>query len=158
MPTATRTSPTKTWTAAVLLLIALVASAWLAKTWMTETAQAEAVEQAVSQVTVPTTWTETVNSGEPGRILCLGGNACPSARITWQTPEPLSVLDMTLLVADAGWNMTIDGDCQPRPNVTGLGPVCSGSATVGDLDIQIYQSRANGQPGAEVTLFVNGPR
>lgn len=95
------TSPAKTVAALILILIACMAASWLAKAWMSETKQADAVEQAVSQFAVPETWTETVNTGEPGRVLCLGGNACPSARITWQAPGPLSVTDMTRLVTDA---------------------------------------------------------
>lgn len=160
MPAATGTSPVKKTAAAVLIVIAVIAAAWLIEAWVTENAQADAVEQAVSQFSVPETWVETLSTGEPGRILCLGGNACPSARIDWETPQPLTPIDMATLVADAGWTMTVEGDCQPRANDLSAtpGPVCSAHGTIDDLDISIYQNRTAGKPGATVQLFVSGPR
>jgi hypothetical protein len=150
---------------AVLAAVAagLVALAGLGWAWSAYAGNAEEEElvTVVDQFEAPQTWEVLVDDLEPARMLCLGGNACPSVRKDWSVPEVLTPADMQALIDAAGWGLAVDGDCQPDENFRGtevngvrdLTPVCSASGTIDGVEVYLVQSGDIERSDAEMQLF-----
>jgi hypothetical protein len=51
------------------------------------------------------------DASEPRRLLCLGGQACPSVSRVWELSDRASSEDVQAWLDDAGYDAEVDGDC-----------------------------------------------
>jgi len=136
--------------AAGVLVLAGLGWAWAASSGQSEEDELVAV---VDQFRAPQTWEVLVDDLEPARLLCLGGNACPSARKDWSVPDPLGPQDLQALIDQAGWDMQVEGDCQPKTNTSSVVGVCDAHGVVDGMGVSVIQNLGADQPGAQVQLF-----
>lgn len=140
--------------AVVAGLAVLAGAGWAWAAWSASSDE-ESLDRVVRTFEVPQSWEKTVDETEPARVICLGGNACPSSRQEWRTPEALTPDDMAGLVQGAGWDLDVTGDCQPKSDIADMVGVCEATGVVDGFDVWLLQERSSQEPGAQVVLFVD---
>jgi hypothetical protein len=113
------------------------------------------IESAADGLAVPSSWTLTDERVTPPRRACLGASPCPSLHRTWETGRPLGTAEVEALLADSGWNLTLDGDCTTDPASFGRYEVCAAHGTVGDFVATFsHDASAEDPADAQVQLYL----
>lgn len=70
-------------------------------------------------------------------FVCIDTNPCASLHRNWDTGGQLTPEQLRQLGENAGWDLEVEGDCQPDPLRTGGATVCEGSAQVQGYDVRV---------------------
>lgn len=85
---------------------------------------------AVADRFTPDDATRVTEATEPRRLLCLGGEACPSVSRVWELGDRASSEDVQAWLDEAGYDAEVDGDC-------GSGS-CRASGTADDWRVSVF--------------------
>ena len=88
----------------------------------------------------------------PASRLCLGDNACPSLSRTWQGRQRLDSPTLQRLAGQAGWSVTIAGDCAPHVNVIGADTICTAKGHAHGYRVVLTQQLNTGTGDVRLTL------
>lgn len=79
---------------------------------------------------------EARSSVEPYRLLCLGGNPCPSVSRSWKFDRVVSSAELSTWLDDAGFSGELRGDCDDPPGPTV--PACSFRGEASGYTTQLF--------------------
>jgi hypothetical protein len=113
----------------------------------------EAVDVA-NQLTLPSQWPLVSEVVEPDRVICLGDNPCPSISRRWRAPDNISTDGLFMILMSSGWNLRIDGSCEPRPNGPTTFRSCSARGQVEGFNVIVSYDSSEAKPAAS-TLTLN---
>ena len=144
----------------MLIIIAVVSALGavgaLASTMWSDRGERQIVDVA-NRLQVPADWRLASENVVPSRLICLGGNQCPSLSRKWQVPGEFSAAELEQLVKSAGWGLTPEQPCRLTTSGDQANP-CVLAGQVDGYAVQIYHlppSSVEASGSAEVRLFVN---
>lgn len=120
----------------------------------------EKITQTADQFKVPEGWVLVSQDMEPPRVLCLGGNGCPSLRRRWNVPGKMSTIELMALIDSSGWRLTLEHECEPQPNQAIIGNgnferiSCTANGHVNGYSTRISYSTRDDKP-ADTELFLS---
>ena len=96
------------------------------------------IESVADQFQANKDWRLVTSLTEPPRIVCLGGNPCPSVHQTWRSDEMLSRPELEQLLTASGWkDFAVEDDCIPQKNVLDKMTVCRAIGTRDEYSIEL---------------------
>ncbi|WP_104523577.1 hypothetical protein [Blastococcus atacamensis] len=104
------------------------------------------IRRAADRLAVPGSWDLEGDRVTPPRLLCLGGNPCPSAQRTWRPGQNLSAAELEALVAPTGWDLAWDGDCTVDASSLGRHEVCAGTGEGDGYAVTLSHSASHEDP------------
>lgn len=117
------------------------------------------VEAVADQFQPPAEWTLEQEVMNTDREFCLEGNPCPSLARNYNIPERLPWQQFSEMVDATGWDLKIEGGCEPASNVQSPHSVCSASGQVDGFDVEIVQwASPNPDEATTIQLYVAGER
>jgi len=102
------------------------------------------VEAVADQFQPPPTWrveSEIINTDK--KLCWLAPHPCPSVIRTYVIPERLAFQQFDDTVSRPGWDLDIDGTCEPWENSQGSHTVCSASGRVAGFDVELSESASS---------------
>ena len=91
---------------------------------------------------------------EPPRIACLNDVACPSLHRMWRTEHALSYDELKRFVQQSGLDMTIEGDCLPKLNLSGVNSMCSANGESNKMSVTVNVIKDDYNEESKVTLGI----
>lgn len=143
--------------AAIMVVIALGGALLWWRGWGNPP-RADDVMAVANQLSVPDHWRLAEENIRDRGPLCVDVE-CPQAYRRWQTPDAPTAEELRGIMRQAGWRqITVEGDCRARSNMTGSFPVCQAHAMADNLrvDISVTGPRADPHWPFWVTLRVTG--
>ena len=95
---------------------------------------------------------EVRSSVEPYRLVCLGGNPCPSVSRSWEFDRVVSSAELSTWLDDAGFTGELRGDCDDPPGPTV--PACSFRGEASGYSTQLFLRVDAGASTSSLTLNV----
>lgn len=115
------------------------------------------IKKVADQFASKPEWVKESETITPPKITCLGDNPCPSLYKTWRTGKNLSKQELQTVIQNSKWNFSVEGDCQPDPNVFGSPvTICSAGGSVDSFDISLRVMGLADKDQGQVVLSVVG--
>lgn len=89
---------------------------------------------------------------EPRRVLCLGGNPCPSVSRSWKFDHAVSTEQLSEWLNEAEYIGEIEGDCEEGPGLRD--PICSFRGEASGYSVQLFLETDASKMTSSLTLFV----
>lgn len=143
----------------VLIVLGIILGAIIAfLVWFFYVGSPKEMVSVADQLKTDPDW-ELVSEGiHPPRTVCIDGD-CPSLSRQWKTDHTLSRDEFVTLLQKSGWNLTIDGDCQPRHDVLGSHiRLCSAEGNIDGYNVVIAVNGSNPQKEASLGLSLSKER
>lgn len=123
--------------------------------WFFYVGSPKEIMSVADQLQVDPTWKLEVNHVQPPRTVCID-DECPSLNRQWITTHPLSREEFATLLDKSGWKFDIQGDCLPKPNVSGshIG-VCSAEGSINGYRVVTGISMSNPHESSWVDLSIS---
>lgn len=145
MPTLTKATKTALAAAATLTL----AVAGIVAGWQLTLPDADHLTRTADTFVAPPEWGKAIVTAEPARIVCLGGNACPSTHRRWVVPAETTLEDFRAVLDTTGWALDYSKGCTTPPPENGNSRICSASGDVDGVAVRAFYESAQPE-GAHV--------
>lgn len=89
---------------------------------------------------------------EPRRVLCFGGNPCPSVSRSWKFDYAVSTEQLGEWLDEAEYIGDIEGDCEAGPGLRD--PACSFRGEASGYSVQLFLETDVSTMTSSLTLFV----
>ncbi len=117
------------------------------------------VEAVADKFHPPSAWTLVDEQVEPPRMVCLGDVPCPQVTRTWKGDSEISYGDLKKMLADAGWDFAIQGDCTLSDNASGNVSLCHASGNVDGFGVYVdYYTQIAHKDRSRLDIIVNENR
>jgi hypothetical protein len=152
----------RTVAVSAVLLALVLATVVAARAWSHNGERA--ILETADQLRVPGTWELVSQHVQPPRLICLGGDACPSLSRRWNVPTRMTTEELDLLVAASGWALAFTDPlaaspgsaCAPRPNGSSGTTSCSATGHVDGYSASLYYTSRSDDPAqTELSLFLS---
>jgi hypothetical protein len=143
------------WIGGVVVLLGTIA-------WAVVPGSTRPIVATAQELSVPSSWRLVREHVTPPRVLCWGGDPCPSLYRTWSVGALVEHGELEDLIAATGWEVSMDPTypgCAVNPGIVGEQTVCRASGSTGAGHRVVLTQRADPQDPAAgtVQLFLGPP-
>ena len=101
------------------------------------------LSRTLNEFPAPASWSGPEVSAEPARLVCLGGNPCPSTVYSWTVPATTTLEDFIAVLDASGWALGRSEGCTQPPPASGA----RGCLARGEVDgVKVYVSYSSTRP------------